>query len=261
MNYSAKNNLQKYNFARHTNWINPNYQYIKNVKIVEWDIKSAGLSVIKFHKLLTPEEISKLESMSKKMRTVREGLYQKENPVLAEKIVKTLEDVRQGFALLNDISADDVLSIKKDAIFLINKNVSHDSIKDVFKFRKKEEYTSYLQLNKHEFYINSKGELDTKGLSKDVIEKQEKFFLKDICYFMKMSEKVNSQQLFNILKNYRSKYINKELPVETYRELNTGLFRLNGDILTDVVDESVLDEMDITQNFMNYLLPLFRLML
>lgn len=258
MDSSAK--LKRTLFARNTNWKNSDYHYLKNVNITEWDIKSAGLSVIRFHKLLPQEEITKLESMSKKSRTIREGLFQKENPVIAEKIVKTLEDVRQAFCFINDIYEENVLSIKKDAIFIININPNTKNIKEHFEFRQKGKYTSFILLNKHEFYLSDTGELDIKGLSSNVIESQKDYFLKDMRYLLSMSEKVDKLQMFNILKNYRRKYLNMELPLETYRELDTGAFRV-GEYLPTEVDESVRGDIDISQNYMNYLLPMFSLLL
>lgn len=263
MNTSAESSkkLNASLFARKTNWKNSDYQYLKNVTITEWDIKSAGLSVIKFKKLLPQNEISKLETMDKKARTIREGLFQKENPVLAEAIVKTLEDVRQGFVYVNGITEPDVLSIKKDAIFLINVTPNITNIKDYFIFRQKKVYSSYILLNKVEFYLEKNGELDIKGLGSEIVEKQRLYILKDIKYILTMAEKVSQQQLLTILKNYRKRYLNMTLDLETYRELDTGLFRLKNGFFVDVVDSSILSQLDITQNYMKYILPLFNMLL
>lgn len=252
--------LNKSKFARNTNWKNTEYQYIKNVKITEWDIKSAGLSVIKFKKLLPDSEISKLENMSKTMRTIREGLFQKEFPFIAESIVKTLEDVRQAFVFLNNIYEEDVLSIKKDAIFVLNKIPNTTIIKDYFTFRPKGVYTSFILLNKNEFLLSTDGSLEVKGISSESISFQKNFLLKDITYLLKMAEKVDKQQMFTILKNYRRKYLNIELPIETYRELDTGMFRV-GEYLTNEIDSSLKSNMDISQNYMNYILPLISMLL
>lgn len=259
MDYSDR--LKESLFARKTLWTNHDYQYLKNVTITEWDIKSAGLSVIKFHKLLPESEINKLENMSKKMRTIREGLYQRERPDLAEKIVKTLEDVRQGFVYINGIHQENVLSIKKDAIFLINKFPQIVNIKDKFEFREKGKYTSYICLNKNEFFMQPNGDLEVKGINTECLEKQRDYFLKDISYFLKMGEKVGQNQMLSILRNYKRKYINMQLPIDTYRELDSGMFRLKDGYITNEVDESLLDDIDISQNYMNYLLPIFSLML
>lgn len=251
----------KFRFARNTNWKNKSYTYLKNVIITEWDISSAGLSVIKYKKLLPKDEIDKLSNMTKKMRTIREGLFQKENPLLAEKIVTTLEDIREVFVSANDISEDNVLSIKKDALFIINKNPSYTKIFDEFLFREKGKYTSFVLLNKAELYLKTDGSLDVKGIPSESVECQEKFILKDIAHILKMAEKVNQEQLYTILKNYRNKYLNRELPVETYRELDSGLYRINSVYMSKEIDKDLLNDIDITQNYMNYILPLIKILL
>lgn len=245
-----------------TNYLNENYVYLKNVVITEWDIRSAGFSVLRYRKLLPEDELQRLEKLDKHTRTVKEGLLQKENPKIAEEIVNTLSKVRQAFVLLNHIPAESILTIKKDAIFLINQQPQSNIIKDIFEFRKKGIYTSYIQLpGKKEFYYNAREDkLDVKGISKDSVKHQENFLLKDIKGFLRSGEKVSSDVLFSLLKSYRSKYLNRQLPVETYRELDSGLFRM-GKYTMDNIDESSLPYIDITQNYMNYILPLIQRML
>lgn len=260
MDYSKTN----FSYARKTNWKNPYYKYIKNRRIVEWDIASAGLSVIKFNKLLPSDEISKLESMDKHSRTVREGLYQRENPLFAEKIVSTLEDVREKFVSINNIPEENVLSIKKDALFIIDKNPPISLIDNYFNFRKKNEYSSFIILNNVEFLLNTNGYIETKGLSSESVLAQKNFLLKDIAYILKMAEKVDQNKLFTILENYRRKYLLRELPVETYAELDSGLFRLgDGKYMSKHIDlnSDMINTIDISQNYINYVLPLIQLLL
>ena len=248
--------------AENTNYLNENYQYLKNVSIAEYDIRSAGFSVLKFRKLLPENELLELEKLDKHTRTVKEGLLQKEHPKIAEEIINTLSKVRQAFVLLNKIDTDNILSIKKDAIFVINQVPQTLVIKDIFEFRKKGVYTSYLQLpGKKEFYYNAREDrLDVKGIIKDASILQENYILKDIKNFLRSGEKVSSDILFTLLKNYRSKYLNRELPIETYRELDSGYFRFR-DFQLKNINPDMLEDIDISQNYMNYILPLIQAML
>lgn len=249
------------NVASKTNYINPDFLYLKNVNITEWDIKSAGLSVLKFRKLLPKEELVQLEQMDKHSRTVKEGLLQKNHPEIAEEIINTLAKAREAFVLLNHITEEQILSIKKDAMFLINKTPETTVIKDAFTFRKKGVYTSFIKLGKTEFYYNGgTNELDIKGLSKEAIELQSDYLLKDLQGFLRSSEKVSPDVLFSLLKNYRQKYLNLQLPLETYRELDSGKFRID-DYLADNINKDMLSEIDISQNYMNYILPLIQSLL
>lgn len=248
--------------AEQTNYLNDSYRYLKNVTITEYDIRSAGFSVLTYRKLLPADELEKLSKLDKHTRTVKEGLLQREHPKIAEEIVNTLSKVRQAFVLLNKIPDESILSIKKDAMFLINQTPQTLVIKDVFEWRKKGVYTSYLQLpGKKEFYYNGREDkLDVKGLSKEVVEKQNNFLLKDIKNFLRSGERVNQEMIFSLLKSYREKYLKRQLPLEVYRELDSGYFRV-GDYQMESIDEDMKNEIDISQNYMNYILPLIQAML
>lgn len=244
--------------ARKTNYLNSNYRYLKNVSIIEWDIKSAGLSVIKHKKLLPKEYIKKLEEMPKEKRTIKEGLLQKKYPKLAEAIVNTLSDAREKFIISNQILDFEILTIKKDAIFLINHIPEDTLIEDDFLFRRKNEYSSFILLNRKEFYYSSRDDsLTIKGIPQEYVAKQQEFLLKDIKKVLKIGETNSSEDLFRILQNYRLKYLRRELPVETYRELDSGMFRI-GKYLAENIGEDMLQNVDITQNYVNYILPLIQ---
>jgi len=244
--------------SKKTNYLNTDYLYLRNVTISEWDIHAAGFSVLKYKKVLPEKELAELEAMDKHKRTVREGLLQKYNPEVAKLIISTLEDVRYQYVLQNSISYDSILSIKKDAFFLINKIPKKNTVFDIFEFRKKGTYTSYLQLNKKEFYYCAYNRtLETKGISKEYLENDNCQFLKDIQNFMSLAERANAIDLFRVFRDYRERYLNYELPLETYRELDTGSFRIGKYVMNDV-KEKFKHDLDISQNYLNYFLPLIQ---
>ena len=82
-------NEEALRIAKSTLYLNKNLSYIKNVSIVEYDIKSAGFSVIKEKKLLPEKVITKLEGMKKEDRNIAIGKYQKSIPTLSKEIVNT----------------------------------------------------------------------------------------------------------------------------------------------------------------------------
>lgn len=259
MTEEEKNKVLK--IAEQTNYKNKSIEYLKNVSIVEYDIRSAGFSVLKFLKLLPEETLQEWEKLDKKTRTIKEGLLQKKNPQIAEKIISTLAKVRKAFVLLNNIKAEDILSIKKDAIFVVNKIPKNLIIQDFFEFRKKGEYSSYLFVNNSEFYYDPVADvLDVKGISNIAKEEQKNYFLKDLSNILKMGEKLQVEQLFFILRNYREKYLDKRLPIETYRSLKDGLFSL-GKYRAENLNEEFLQEIHIEENYINYLLPIFSILL
>lgn len=261
MEQRPKDFIENFTYAKKSNWKNPDILYLKNCKITEWDIKSAGLSVLKFRKLLPDDELKNLEALPKNKRTYKEGMLQKKNPKIAEEIVETLEKVRQYFAAVNNIYINDVLSIKKDAIFLINKTPQITKIKEFFEFRQKGVFTSYIRIDNKEFLYNTySGEYSVKGFSEDILKFQEKFFIGDILNFLKLSEKVRPENLYKIMSSYREKYLNRKLPKETYREMISGKFRMNN-YLMDEIDDDMINDIDISQNYLQFFVPLCEFLL
>jgi hypothetical protein len=245
--------------AERTNYLNKDILYLKNTVITEYDIKSAGFTVIKFRKLLPQEEILELEGVSKEERNIRIGKKILQYPKIGEEIINTLAEVRKKFIILNSILDYEILSIKKDAVFLIKKKPIVLLIDNMFEFREKKSYTSYCYINQKEFYYSAKDDsMDIKGIAEESKELQKEYLLKDIKKTISMSEKIPSDQLFSILKQYRSKYLNRKLNKEVYRDVSDGKFLMNGYFL-DSISEEELKDVDITQNYINYLIPLFKL--
>jgi len=243
-----------------TNYLNKDIEYIKNTKIVEYDIRSAGFTTLRYKKLLPSDIIDKLEKMPNKDRNIYIGKQIRKHPNIGEELINTLIDIRKDFAMLNDIEEADVLSIKKDALFLIKKDPKALVIREIFEFRAKDEYTSYCYLNNKEFYYSAYTEkLTVKGIGKENQELQDAYLLKDIKNILKMAEKLMPDQMFAYLKKYRSRYLTRELDKNTYRNLDTGEFSINGYKLKDLPDD-LLDDIDIVYNYINYLIPLFRLL-
>jgi hypothetical protein len=245
------------NLAEKTNYLNKEIVYLKNTVISEYDIRSAGFTVIKFKKLLPQEEILELEKIDKDKRNVWIGKRILSFPKISEEIINTLSDIRKDFVVLNQINEEDLLSIKKDAIFLIKKIPAVLTI-GMFEFRSKGTFTSYLYINNKEFYYSSRNDkMEIKGLSEDVRNLQENYLLKDIRKIMSMSEKLTSDQMFLFLKQYRSKYLNRQLDKEAYRDMETGKYSVDGYYMDNISDE-VFSDLDISQNYINYLVPLFK---
>ncbi len=252
--------MKALSILENTNYRNKDILYLKNVRISEWDIHSAGLAVIKYYKLLPEAEIQNMENMEKHARTVREGNLQRENKELAKKILDGLANVRKAFAVANHINENQILAIKKDALFLINSVIQNPNIKDSFEFREKGKYTSYIVLSGKEFYLKLDGTVDVKGISDISREKQKKYFLKDIANFLKSAERINQDGMFQMLKSYRTKYLTRQLPIETYRDLNTGCFHV-GKYMCDSVSDDMINDIDISQNYLNFIVPLISLVL
>ena len=242
-----------YDFFRKTNYINTDVTYLRNIIITEWDIKSAGLSVIKYRHSLPDNIIEKLENMPKDKRTVYEGKLQRRFPALAKIIVDTLGDVRVQFAIENELTPDDIVSIKKDALFVISKRIKRNTVFNSFLFRKKNTYTSYIRLNNIEFYYNSgTNHIDCKGVNGENSK-----FIDIIKRILNFSERNNNESIYNFLKGLRESYLDRKMEKEYYRELSTGKFRIGKYLVDDITDDMISD-INIDQNYLQFMLPVIQ---
>ena len=137
-------------------YLNKCEDMIINRMIVEYDLKSANTSLCREYKLLPIESINKIDEMKKSDRVKTIGKLMRKDKEFKKGLKDAFVDIRRRFFEENGIKDDDILSIKKDAIFCL-KTVPREEF-GYCRFVPKNKYTSYLNLNRLEFYYNSVGE-------------------------------------------------------------------------------------------------------
>lgn len=248
------------NLYQKHNYLNKDIKYLSNTNIREYDMKAGGFSILKRAGCLSEKEINFLSSCSKLERNIYLGNKVKNNPELNEIQMNGFIEARQLFLEANNISDESILSIKKDALFII-KDVAKVTEIDGFTFNMANMYNSYYYINEMEFYYSTKtNSVDIKGLGKANIPLHQDYFIKDLCRIFSLAEKNNNDYLIKYLAKYRLDYINKDLPLEHYRELNNEsgfrlLNKLGGeDIIADYIDD--IDMIDHRYNYIKYIIPL-----
>ena len=255
-----KSELYKYD-----KYLDENIDYIFNKEIIEYDIKSAGLNIIKKYKLLDEKNISYLSKLDKLHRDIIIGKMQIKDKVFSKKLLEGFKECRKIFFDENEIENDDVLSIKKDAVFLLKrvKNTEFDNIK----FVNKNEYISYIKLNKYELYHNS-NILHVKGINDDILKLHDNGindFLK--TFFTMMECEPNENKIKKFLSEFAYEYKNRLLPINFYREFNEkSLFKTTisfqsglNSYLTNV--EKDFNDLDISYNYLNVIRPLISILI
>ena len=247
-----------------TLWRNKNIDFLFNIPIIEYDIKSAGFNIIKCFKLLPNKDIELLEKMEKKERNIKIGLIQRSNKELTNNLLNGFKEARKLFIESNSLSESNILSIKKDAIFVIDNKCNYTKFNNI-EFVVKNKYSSFIILNKNEFYINTKDKkIDIKGLGQDkVLEKihiyHDKYILDFILKFTKMKES-NSESIIYYITKFIRAYRNRELDIEYYRELSQlNTFRLFDKELGDYINIDATNDIlnvDISFNYINYIVPI-----
>ena len=249
-----------------TTWLNKSIEYLFGDTIVEYDMKSAGLSLSKKFNLLPEDVIRDLENTPKKERNIKMGLIQRKDKAYTQALLDAFKEQRKEFFEANNLGEDNLLSIKKDAFFTINTKCHHTEFGDV-RFDSKNKYTSYIYLNKLEFYLNTRNKVvDIKGLGQgedlDAIRKLHKdYMLNFMLKYVRMKELgVTGNPMDRFLVDFVTKYRNKELDVGYYRQLS----KLNGYLVYDEISGdwnnvqyfSDLTYTDINYNYFNYIVKM-----
>ena len=239
-------------------YLNKNIPFIFNKSIVEYDMKDAGLSLIKEYKLLPKKKIEHLEVLKKKARVIEIGNIQRNDEEFKLNLATAFAAARKEFFTQNDIADSDIISIKKDAIFL-NRLVDNGEVGKYINFREKNNYTSYIQLNKMELYYNP-SKLDIKGLDDALFPLHEEYIIKFIKSFFNKMETAKDIDVLSFCRRFIDKYKERSLEVGYYREFNfKSLFRTSEGLLYEVFWEDEKDKLDISYNFQNILLKLVQI--
>ena len=249
-----------------TSWLNKNIDFLFGEKIVEYDMKSAGLSLSKKYKLLDDKTIRSLENMDKQNRNVTMGLIQRKDKEYTKKLLDAFKYMRKEFFEANNLNESNLLSIKKDAFFTINKKCTETSFGEV-KFDSKNTYTSYIYLNKLEFYLNTKTKnVDIKGLGQgqtldDIKELHGPYMLDFLLRYTRMKELgVYGNSMDRFLRPFIEDYRTKQLPIGYYRELSKyNAYLVYDNELDDwqyIKEVGSLDGVNIEYNYYKYIVEL-----
>jgi hypothetical protein len=254
---------------KRTLWINKNIEFLFDTEIIEYDIHAAGPSICREFKLLPESLLDEIDKMDKKSKNIKIGLIQRKDKEFAKKLQNGFITARKWFIEANEISEDDIISIKKDAFFIARRNCSKVDFGNIH-FRSKNFYSSYFRLNKLEFYVStSKHIIDIKGLGQgksleEIKELHGDYMLSFIMKFCLYKEVgIQRDDVAIKIAKFIRRYRNKELPIGYYRELGFGnaykVFdpELNHYIfLADIGEDADLSNLDISTNYLNYIVPL-----
>lgn len=230
-------------------------------------MKSAGFNLTKYYKLLDQDKIDYLSSLQKKHQTIQIGLYQKENKEYRKALKEAFADMRRNFFEANNIQDDDIISVKKDAIFL-TRHCQNTEFGNVI-FAMKNTYSSYYYMGNLELYLGN-DTLDVKGIKDDVLHAHDNYMRHTLFEFFKLIENGSFPYAVRQLKEFASYYKAKEIPIGYYRELNsTSKYRIRQDMYGDIMGEKtfVLSDnvgdsslLDISYNYLNFIVPLINVL-
>lgn len=239
---------------------NPDFDYIKSGIIKEYDIKAAGLNMLIAANLLTDKQISYYNSLDKKKRNVKIGLLERDKKY-SKAISENLKKYRKLFFEANNIDENKVLSIRRDAIFLVNSKISKTKFDNV-EFVAKNRYSSYYQINNCDYLFDKRNNrIDVKGIDDDILKYHKNYMLKFMRKLFSLNE-ISNRSACDYLYDFAYRYKKRLLEKDYYREINSDLFRLkklklNGNSI-GILDADIND-IDINYNYSMIIVPLINM--
>ena len=231
-----------------------------NHRIVEYDMKSANTSIAREFGLLPEKRIKELENLPKKDREIAVGLILRDNPGYSEKQKLGFIAARKLFFTQNEILDEEVVAIKRDAIFVM-RYVDNEQVTDNIDFRMKNVYSSFINLGKNiEIYYNQEG-LDIKGIDDEIYqERHSEYFGMFLYSLIRRVESSGRNSYLTYLRMMFDMYKHRQLDSGYYREFNakSQFHYLDGSYANEEYIED-LNAVDISCN-LNIILKLMTML-
>lgn len=187
--------------------------------IREYDISKGNINILLYFNIINQETYNFLYNLPKMERQVRVGIMQKD-PKIASVISNGFKEMRTLFCTQNNIAENEILAIKKDALYIIDKVPQYTKFKNI-EFLCKNLYTSFYYIGGLELYYNSKYEiLDVKGISDNILRYHDNYMKDFLMYMFSLIEKRDYVSAISDLNNFRNDYLNLKLPPGYYREFD-----------------------------------------
>jgi hypothetical protein len=181
-------------------------------------MQDAGFSLIKQYKLIPDEKIKELEMMGKGLeRHIAVGKIQREDKNLSDQLMEKFMILRMTFISANNISDDDIISVKKDAIFT-TAPVKKTKFGNIV-FNTKHHYSSYIRfpdIQNLEIYYNSE-DVDIKGMSDQSVNRHRLYlieFLRKYISLIELKDPKVKRWFIRFIDDYKSNNLEEEFYLE-----------------------------------------------
>lgn len=202
-----------------------NIPYITSQFIREYDIKKANISILLSKGVIDTNQYNFLYNTDRMTRQITIGKMIRDNPKIGNILKEGINEVVYKFLEINNISENDILSRKNDAIFIINKIPSITKFGNI-EFVNKNIYTSYINLNSIEIYycldrINNLEKIDIKGISDDKLVLHENYFINFLCEYFYRVENSLPEDTIKWFKEFFISYLSNSLDEGYYRTFDS----------------------------------------
>lgn len=201
-------------------------------RIVEYDIKSANISMLKKYGIINDEYYNYLSNLPKNIREVEIGLrirdeqqYSSDHSSITYTTISNgIKEAKRMLFDSNDIKYDEVIRIARDAVYINRQfDLQYTVFDNVIEFRKKVVADAVIKLSNSLiifFWHNENGlNLDIKGLGNNEYLHQD-YMLSFIGSVLLTAERAGISDALNLISSFYKDYINRTLDIRFYRELN-----------------------------------------
>lgn len=236
--------------------------FLHSVMIREYDIQKANISILYKYGVIDYNKYIYLYNAPRDVRQYVIGNLQKDNSI-TQILQNGIMESRRLLFESNYIEDSDIVSIKNDAIFILNKECNVTQF-DGINFTLRNVYNLFTKVGptkKTEIYYGLNmmtGEecIDVKGINDTTLELHSNYFIQLLCEIFYMMESNPSSIVLSAIYNIYNNYIGKTYPIGYYREFNSSSkYRLidNRSIksfvrLASNVGEEYKDILDISYN-------------
>ena len=240
--------------------------------IIEYDMKSANISILRELGKIDDEKYRHLSSIPKIYREMYIGRWCEEDKSIFELMKNAIKDYRFKLVESNNIQVNEIVRIANDAIYINRINpLINTKFGKYIEFRPKNRYNALMNLGNKYFKVffkyDSTGvmDIDVKDLGNDtVIETHKNYMLSFIATIMNSIEHGYIIDALNMVSSFYLDYINMRLPLQFYIEMNSdSKYRIKGTgfSMTTIPDISILDisyNLKIIQELWSIILNLYQ---
>lgn len=201
--------------------ISPDIKYVISQYIREYDISKCNINMLLLSGDIDIKLYNKLYNSSREYREIYIGKLIKNNYNIYKSISNGVIKYRNILFEKNNINENDILTIKNDAVFTINRILEYTKFDNYIEFKNKNIYTSFFMINNLELYYNiNTDDIHVKGISDDNIKKHHEFLelIKTLIYLIEMNMLTEAS---NILLNYYYKFISGDISLNMLRNFNS----------------------------------------
>ena len=217
--------------------------------IYEYDISKANISVLYDKGLIDYSKYSYLYNEDSMVRKVIVGNMQRDNPNLTKQLQQGIIEAKYNLFTSNNLTDEEVLSIKNDAVFSI-RLLEFVSFRNIV-FKLKNHYKLFIKVYKLEFYYNDY-KLDVKGIQDDVLDIHKDYMVAFFKELFDLYLKQGCKNTIDILQRFYEAYNNRVLDPGFYRDLYTGKFQISMNSIysyeSTIYDKSLLPFILIDNN-------------